>query len=264
MGPIDAGLFVIGFASWTISTLSAGGGSILLIAAIGTVLHGHAIAPVVTVTSMIASPTRIVLFWKHVNWRVVRWYLPGATAGALVGGWLFTRLSGQFVQICIAFFLVSTAWQYRLGARARSFHMRLPWFVPVSLASGLTSAIVGASGLLTNPFYLNYGMVKERMIATRAVNSLTIQITKIVAYAAFGVMDLDLARHGLAAGAGAALAIWATRPWLKRLDSRRFRQFAVGAMLTGGIFMLWQQRAWLAGLLALFELPRHLHGKPGV
>jgi hypothetical protein len=43
--------------------------------------------------------------------------------------------------------------------------MRLPWFVPVSFASSLTSAVVGASGLLVNPFYLNYGVMKEAMLA---------------------------------------------------------------------------------------------------
>jgi uncharacterized protein len=248
MTPIDIGLFVAGFVSWTISTLCAGGGSILMVAAASTMLGGHAIAPVITFTSMIASPARMLFFWDSIAWRVVWWYLPGAVTGAIFGGWIFAHVSGQFVQICIALFLVSTVWQYRLGNRTRSFRMRLPWFLPVSFASGMTSAIVGASGLLANPFYLNYGMVKEPMIATRAVNSLTIQLAKIMAYAAFGALDWDLFRHGLSAGAGAVLAIWVTRPWLHRLDSRRFRQLAVFVMLISGALILWQQRAWLAGL----------------
>ena len=78
--------------------------------------------------------------------------------------------------------------------------MRLPWFVPVSFVSGLTSAIVGAGGLLANPFYLDYGLTKERMLATRAVNSLVIQLVKIAAYLAFGVLNWDLVRHGALRG----------------------------------------------------------------
>ena len=249
MEVIDIALFVAGFASWTISTLSAGGGSLLMVAATSTLLTGHAIAPVITVTSMIASPARMLLFWRCIEWRVVWWYLPGAAIGALVGGWIFAHVSGQFVQICVALFLISTVWQYRLGHRERSFRMRLPWFLPVSLVSGATSAIVGASGLLANPFYLNYGMVKERMVATRAVNSLVIQVMKIAAYAAFGVLEWDLVRHGVFAGAGAVLAIWVTRPWLYRLDSRRFRQLAVLVMVVSGVLVLWQQRASLLGAL---------------
>jgi len=246
---LDAGLFASGFASWTISTLSAGGGSMLMVAATGTMLRGHAIAPVVTWTSLFAAPARMALFWNHIDWRVVRWYFPGAAAGAILGGWIFTLLSAQWVQTCVALFLISTVWQYRFGERARSFRMRLRGFVPVSFVSGLTSAVVGASGLLANPFYLNYGMLKERMVATRAVNSLAIQIAKIGAYAAFGALDWELVRYGLFAGAGAALAIWVSRPWLRHLDSRRFRQFAVLVMLISGLLVLWQQRAWLAGLI---------------
>jgi uncharacterized membrane protein YfcA len=213
----------------------------LLVAAASSLLGGHAIAPVVTVASLMAGPARMALFWKHIDWRLVAWYLPGALAGASLGGWAFTRLPGNLVQVAVGAFLVSTAWQYRLGGRARSFRMRLQWFPAVSFASGLISAIVGASGVLTNPFYLNYGMLKERMVATRAVNSLVIQLAKLGSYATFGALSGELAAHGAVAGAGAVLAIWATRPWLHRLSVRRFRQFAVGAMVASGVLLLWKQ-----------------------
>ena len=129
--------------------------------------------------------------------------------------------------------------------------MPLPWFVPVSFVSGLTSAVVGASGLLVNPFYLNYGLMKEAMLATRAVNSLAIQLVKIGAYAVFGVLHWRLARHSLTAGAGAIAAIWLVNPWLRHLSSFRFRQFAVFVMLFGGLLILWQQRALVTALLGV-------------
>ena len=231
------------------STFAAGGGSMLMVAAASGLLRGHAIAPVVTLTSLIAGAGRLVFFWRHVDWRVVLWYLPGAIGGALLGGWIFTWLSADLVQICSALFLISTVWQYRLGERARSFRMRLPGFLPVSFASGMISAIVGASGVLANPFYLNYGMVKERMLATRAMNSLAIQLAKIAAYSAFGALTWELALHGIVAGAGAVLAIWVTRPWLHRLKVRRFRELAVLVMVVSGVMLLWQQRAWIVRLI---------------
>lgn len=244
-------LFLAGFASWTISTFSAGGGSILLVAATTTVLRGHAIAPVVTCASAIASPARIILFRSHIDWVIVRWYLPGAIVGATVGGWTFAHVSGRLIQLCVGLFLISSLWQFRLGERSQWFRMRLLWFVPVSFVSGLTSAIVGASGLLSNPFYLNYGLAKERMLATRAVNSIAIQLVKIVAYVAFGVLNWDLVGHGIAAGAGGAVAIWFTRPWLRRLNPTHFRRFAVSVMALAGALTVWHERMWLLGLLRL-------------
>lgn len=235
---IDGSLFAVGFLAWAISTFAGGGASMLLMATASGLLRGHAVAPVVTLASLVAGVGRIAFFWRHVDWGVVRWYVPGATAGALLGGWVFTRLSGELVQLLIALFLISSVWQFRLGERARSFEMRLPWFVPVSFVSGLTSALVGASGVLANPFYLNYGMVKERMLATRALNSIGIQLAKLAAYGAFGALTVDLALHGLSASVGAVLAVWLTRPWLRRLPSRRFRQLAVLVMFASGVLLL--------------------------
>jgi uncharacterized protein len=244
----DLALFAAGFVSWAISTLAAGGGSVLIVAAVAAILRGQTIAPVVTMTSALASPARMILLWRFIDWRVVRWYLPGATAGAMLGGWMFSRMSTQWLQIVLALFLISTAWQYRMGARPRSFQMRLPWFLPVSFVSGVTSAVIGASGLLVNPFYLNYGLMKEAMLATRAVNSLAIQLVKIGAYVMFGALHWRLARHGLVAGAGAITAIWLANPWLRHLTSYRFRQLAVLVMLFGGLLILWQQRDFLAAI----------------
>jgi uncharacterized membrane protein YfcA len=246
---VNLALLIVGFSCWSISTMTAGGGSVLIIVVLAMLLRGHAIAPVVTVGSAFASPARIILFWRHIDWRVVRWYLPGATAGAMLGAWAFSRASADVIQICVGLFLVSTVWQFRSGGAQQALRMRLPWFVPVAFISGLTSAVVGGSGLLANPFYLNYGLTKEGMLATRAVNSMTIQFIKISAYLAFGVMSWDLVGHGIAIGLGAVLAIWLTRPWLSQIDPFRFRRLAVSVMVIAGLLILWQQRLSLLSLL---------------
>ena len=243
----DFGLIAAGFLSWAVSTLSAGGGSLLIVAAVSYVIPGRPVAPIVTIASLIASPARMLLLWDRIDWQVVRWYLPGAACGAMLGGWVFSRMGSEWLQLLLAFFLLSTVWQYRLGERERSFPMPLPAFVPVSFVSGLISAVVGASGLLANPFYLNYGLAKEEMLATRAVNSLAIQVVKIASYAAFGVLDWPVVRNGLAAGLGAAAAIWIGNRWLAALSMRRFRQLALLVMVAGGLLILWRQRLFLLG-----------------
>jgi len=116
------------------------------------------VAPVAALASLIGSISRLFLFWRSIDWQIVRWYVPGAVIGAIGGGWAFTRIDPTGLQIVIAVFLISTVWQFRFGHTAQSFPMRLPWFIPVSLVSGFTSGLAGASGLLVNPFYLNYGL----------------------------------------------------------------------------------------------------------
>jgi len=82
---------VAGFLSWLLSTIGAGGGEFILIVAASYWLGAQAVAPVVTVSSLVAVPSRTLLFREHIDWGIVRWFAAGAVPGALLGAWLFTR-----------------------------------------------------------------------------------------------------------------------------------------------------------------------------
>jgi len=238
-------LFVAGCASWTISTFSGGAGSIVLLAAVTHLIRVKTIAPVITIASLMASPTRILVSWRLIEWPVVRWYLPGAISGAIAGSWIFTWANAAWLGVILGLFLVSTPVQYHLGGRARSFPMRLPWFIPVSFAVGLISGVIGASSLVSLPFYLNYGLTKERMIATGAVHSLFIQLTKIATYGSLGVLTAGSVLEGVSAGLGAMVVICVTRQWLDRFKEIWFRRLAILLMLISGLSMLWRSRGLL-------------------
>ena len=190
------------------------------------------------------------MFWRDIDWRVVRWYAPGGMLGAALGGWLLTRLPVAWLDLMVAAFLISTAWQYRFGRQERSFRMTLTGFLPLSFVVGLLSAMIGASGLIASPFYLNYGLIKESLLATRAANSLAIQITKIVVYLWLGVLNLGLVQDGLIAGIGAGAAVLLSRPLLNRINGRQFRQYAIVMMVATGLYMIWRRRSLIALLFA--------------
>ena len=243
-------LAVAGYVAWLIGTLAGGGGAMLLIPVLNWVIgRPEAVAPVIAMATLIDAPVRVRLFWEHVRWEVVRWYLPGAIAGAVLGGFVFANTAAPWLKVLAGLFLISTVFQYGFGARERSFRMRLWAFTPIGFAVALVSGIIGEAGPVLNPFYLNYGVQKEAMIGTKSVNSLGMQTTKLASYFAFGAMFREFLIYGLVIGLAAAAASWTGKHLLGRMGGKQFRQIVIALMVLTGCIMLWQERRLFTGML---------------
>ena len=118
-------LFFLGAAAFTLSTISGGGGALMQIPILNFLIGVSKTAPVINLGTFISRPTRIVLFWKFISWKVFWYYVPSAMVGAVVAGWLFSEVKLVWIQIVVGLFLVSTFFQYRFGKKERSFSMKL-------------------------------------------------------------------------------------------------------------------------------------------
>jgi uncharacterized membrane protein YfcA len=234
-----------GYVAWLISILSGGGGALLLIPVLTWTLGPRAVAPVIAMVTLFDAPVRLRLFWQHVRWDVVRWYLPGAIAGALIGTFLFDRLAetqAHWLKILVGLFLISTVFQYAFGKRERSFRMRVWAFTPIGFVAALVSGVIGEAGPVLNPFYLNYGVQKEEMIGTKSFNSIGMQTTKLAGYFAFGVLLREFLIYGVVIGVAAAMASWTGKKMLGKMRSQLFRQMVIGVMVVTGCILLWEER----------------------
>jgi len=231
-----------------ISTAAAGGGEFIFISAVAVLLGGRAVAPVVTLGNMFAVPSRVAIFWKDIDWKIVRWFLGGAVPGGLIGAWMFAHTKAQWLQIIVALFLLSAPLQYRFGERERSFEARAWWFLPAGLIVAFLSGLIGGMGPVLNPLYLNYGTAKEEMVGTKSLNSSVMHIAKVGTYATLGAIRREYLLYGLVVGVLAIPANLIAARWLKRLSAKGFRVLVIWLMAASGAFLLWEQRATLAAL----------------
>jgi uncharacterized protein len=233
-------LFVAGFVSWLVSTIGAGGGAMLLVPLVGFLLGAQAVAPVVTLATIVGSGGRLWVFRDSVEWRIVAWALPGALVGAAIGAWVFTRAPVLWLQLAIGLFLLSAPFQYRFGRRKQTFGAKRWYFLPAQLVVGAVSGLLGAVGPVLNILYLNAGIGKERIVGTKTVVSTPMHLVKIGTYSAFGALSDQMLLFGAAAGAGALLSNVVAKRVLKTLPGERFRQIVTGLMALSGAAMLWQ------------------------
>ncbi len=235
-------LTLVSFVAWFLSTLAGGGSPFVLIPLINWMLGAAAVPPVITVGMLLGNAQRVFLFWKDIDWQVTLWYLPGAISGAVLGSYAFVQLQLNWLQLAIGLFLVLSVFTYGFGSKERSFRVRLWQFLPVGFLYAFVSGLIGSTGPVMNPFYLNYGLVKEQMIATKSLNVLVIHIAKLVAYASFGVLTTEHLQYGLVIGLGAIPANLLGQVVLRRMNDRLFRQLVIAMMTLSGAWMLVEQR----------------------
>lgn len=234
-------LFIAGIFAFIISTISGGGGALILVPFLNFLIGTTKTAPVINLGTFIGRPARLILFWKHINWKVFWYYVPAAIVGAWIAGWFFTSIEASWLQILVGIFLISTVFQYRFGKKERSFPVKLWFFIPFGFLVSLLGTIIGALGPILNPFYLNLGLDKEELIATKTVNSFFLGIAQIGSYTFFGLLYRELWIYGIALGLGAVIGNIIGKNFLSKMKSSTFRKLLILLMVISGILLIYKQ-----------------------
>ncbi len=233
-------LAVAGLLAFTLSTLTAGGGAMLLVPVLSFLIGAQQVAPVLNLGNFIGRPVRLVLFWKHIHWPIVKYYLPASLFGAFTGAWLLSSLPVLEIQLLVGVFLVSTVFQFRFGKRKNSFKMKLPYFLAIGFIIPFITSVTGALGPLLNPFLLNYNLRKEELIATKTFNSMAAGVVQLSTYAFFGALYGKLWLWGLALGVGIAIGNYLGKQLLGKITELTFRKWTIGFMVLSGVLLIVQ------------------------
>lgn len=231
-------LFLLGFASFTISTITGGGGAMTLLPILNFWLGPNITAPILNLGVALGRPVRLVLFWKYIVWKMSLYYIIPAIGGVFLASLVFINLNKFWLQVLIGLFLVSTVFQYNFGKKKRSFKVKDWHFAPLGLLVGFLGTLTGGLGPVLNPFYLNAGLEKEALIATKTANSFLVGVLQVSSYVWIGVLNSDLGKFGIALGAGIIVGTVLGKKLLNKISSKLFHQLFIWMMVISGIALL--------------------------
>jgi len=231
-------LLVFGIVAFIFSTVSGGGGALILVPTLNFLIGVSNTAPVLNLGTFIGRPARLIIFWNHIDWRVFWYYAPAATVGAWFSAQFFENLGIKWLQLIVAIFLLSTVFQYRFGQRKRSFGVKLWHFIPLGLLVSGLGTLVGALGPVLNPFYLNFGLEKEKLIATKTANSFFMGVAQIGSYSFLGLLNNQYWIYGIMLGIGAVIGNVLGKNFLSKMKSEEFRRWLILLMVASGIILL--------------------------
>jgi len=231
-------LFALGIVAFVISTLGGGGGALIMVPISNYLIGAGSTPQVLNAGTLISRPSRLLLYWRDISWRVVAYYVPGTLAGAVLGAWIFSEMRVEWLQLLVGVFLISTVFQYRFGKKARSFVMTYKYFLPLGFAVSFFSTLIGAMGPVLNPFYLNAGIDKEAMIGTKTANSFVMGLIQVGSYSVFGSMSPLIWVYALSLGLGAIIGNIAGKWLLGRMSSRSFRIWVLIVLVISGLSLI--------------------------
>lgn len=229
---------IVGLVAGTISGIVGTGSSIMLMPILVYQFGPKQAVPIMAVASVMANLSRILAWWREVDWRpCVAYSVTGIPAAAL-GARTLLALPSRAVDVAIGVFLIAMVpVRHRLARhrlKARLWHLAIGGAV-----IGYLTGIVVSTGPLSVPLFLFYGLSRGAFLATEAASSLGLYVSKSVTFERFGALTATVALKGLIAGASLMAGAFIAKRFVLRLKPEAFRLLMDGIMLIAGASLLW-------------------------
>lgn len=234
-------VLVVGLIAGTVSGIVGTGSSIMLVPVLVYAFGPKQAVPIMAVAALMGNVSRVMAWWRTVDWRACAAYAVSAAPAAVLGAKTLLILPARVVNLAIGTFLICMVptWPW---LATRRFKLKLWHLTVIGAGIGYLTGIVVSTGPLSVPVFLAYGLVKGAFIATEAAASLGVYIGKTLAFREFGALPVSVILKGLIAGSGLMGGSFVAKHFMVRLTPAHFRFLMDGLMLAAGASMLWA--AW--------------------
>lgn len=231
-------ILALGIAAGVVGGVVGFGASIMMLPAIVWVFGPKEAIPIMAIGALMANASRAAVWWREIDWRVNAVYCATAIPGALLGARTLLALDPTIIEATLgAFLLVSIP--ARRWLIAHGFRMTLSGMAIVGGAIGFLTGLVASTGPINTPFFLAYGLSKGAFVATEAVGSAAISLTKAFTFHAFGALPAVTVGRGLTVGTALMAGSWISKRILQSIEAHRFQFIIETMMAAAGLAMIW-------------------------
>ncbi len=183
-------LSIAAFITATLSAIIGMGGGITLLAIMILFLPWKVLIPIHGCVQLISNITRVISFIRYVNWQIFLKFCLACVPSSYLGLLAVGQFDENLVKAFIGLFILYAVF---LAPRLRETIARIfkNFFLAGTLA-GSISMVVGATGPLIAPFFINSNLEKEEIIATKALCQTMVHLIKVILFGAilgFSIID---------------------------------------------------------------------------
>jgi uncharacterized protein len=182
----------------------------------------------------------LAAFRKDYDQRLLRFLLPWALLGTLIGAGLFRWMDAKWVAGIVGVFTLVFLAQRLFFPPSSTSASSPKWLGAVLTATGgFTSFIAHAGGPPINAYVLPMKLAPIRFTATMAFLFFWINLSKWVPYAWLGLIDARNMATSLVLLPMAPLGVWIGVRIARRISQALFYRILYGGMLLAGLKLLW-------------------------
>lgn len=228
--------FLTGFLGFVASSTLGVGGAIVLTPVLMLRLDAALSVALAAHVMLVNNLLKYWVFRPHVERTVVLWVSVAALPSAALAAFFVDRIQEDWLKGAIGgLTLLSVFW----GGKTQTERLYPRWAAtPWGIIIGAVSGLCGAAGPPTAIALRGFGLQKERFIASVAVLAIGLQVCKLPAYFATGVMTPQWLPLALWLSLAALGAVWLATRWVPRMDAQVFRKALNGILAAMGLYLL--------------------------
>ena len=232
------GMLALGLFAGTLSGIVGFGASIMLMPVLMLAFGPQEAVPIMAIAALLANFSRVLVWWRDIDWRANAYYCVTAIPMAALGARTLLVLDARVVEGVLGglFLLMIPArrWLSARGMRVKAWHLTL-----VGAVIGFLSGMVASTGPINTPFFLAYGLVKGAYLATEALGSMAIGLTKAIVFQRFDALPLETVARGIFIGASLMAGSRLAKGFVLRLEADQFRLLMDLLLAGAGLVLLW-------------------------
>ena len=232
-------LFVIavGLAAGTLSGIVGFGSSIMLMPVLVIAFGPLQAVPIMAIAAIMANLSRVIAWWRDVDWRTVGAYSATGAPFAALGAATLLVLPARIIEAALGVFFIAMIgvrrWMALRQLKLGRVHLAL-----IGVPVGYLTGIVVSTGPMTAPIFLAAGLVKGAFLSSEAASSLLVYLAKVAVFRNFGALPLDILAKGLITGSTLMAGAFIAKRFVLKMGPERFRLLMDGLMLMSGLTLL--------------------------
>jgi uncharacterized membrane protein YfcA len=232
-------ILVAGFALFAsvVGGVTGYGSSALMPLVLVPIIGPEPVVPIVSISGLFNNSSRIVAFLRFAEWKTALIMLPAALPLSMLGAYGYTKLTGAGVLIVIGSMLCLSV-PFRRVLRRFDVRLGKGGLVAGSAGYGFLAGSTTGAGVILLSLLMAAGLEGAAVVATDAVVSVAIGVTKILVFGFSGVITAQVIVFGLLIGIIALPGAFLARAFVETLPVHVHTGILDGIVVLGGAVMI--------------------------